>query len=605
MERYIKILLLLVQLVELKHVGYSQDRTGNLAEMNGQSERLFSMGLEKYPVRLMNAGRSTTEKQYLQQSYWLMIGILEDLSLYRDQYIRSGSLINIFPTAYFHTTFSEVRKIAAGHFTFPIEKMRQMAAFYDAYKWNRDHWDNGNKSLVENHWKLHFEYAESNSVCLYAPYVLTTGIAAHVEVDLARAIRFAYDNRFDKSIDKKNHELLTDFMATNTIFKLTRTKTLDDIGEARPFCAEALLGWFGEMFDGVLIKANNVAYEKVTLAMSAFNLKSIRNDKDVINLRMAAWDLAYSDQQLPKYFGWNVLGQPILDHTLLQARGKMLCRLAKVYKNPSDLIRIDSIILAGNSPEVTKSHIKIRKNDFVYIEVAKNVKVGETLGFSDGTGLLEYNPVASQYNKYKNYKHGAVMIFANGKMQSCKKLLIELGMKYFPFVSLTNGKKYVPGYYFIAEEDAILQFDINDAYPANNTGQFTVGVITLSYDAHFNRNLFNNCPSKDPSFKSDCAGGSWENEGVKSAFYHGVGNEAYRGSGNSKGCQCVYDDGDLLTEGDNAGSFDIGYWMVNGNLKDPRASYYHLVLDVIPHDLFKDWSAINPEYKTTGISKCR
>ena len=77
-----------------------------------------------------------------------------------------------------------------------------------------------------------------------------------------------------------------------------------------------------------------------------------------------------------------------------------------------------------------------------------------------------------------------------------------------------------------------------------------------------------------------------------SFYYHGTLNSSYRGgSYDNAGCQCVYGDftNTLVQNEKNQGSFDIGYWFLrSGTTPQPVRNYYHLVLDVIPHDLFEE-----------------
>ena len=178
------------------------------------------------------ASPNTAEMEARKDRYLKLIGVLQELGNYRQDFIAEGNLINLFPTAYYHTTHSEMLEIISNEFTYPVEKMQQMLAFYDAYKENRSNYDTGNNS-VEAHWKTHFDQATSyksnkvNFICLGIKATLETGIDAHVNYDLARAIRYANKNKFDPnasiSILKK------EFDSTNKFFPQTRKKTLKDL----------------------------------------------------------------------------------------------------------------------------------------------------------------------------------------------------------------------------------------------------------------------------------------------------------------------------------------------------------------------------------------
>ena len=85
---------------------------------------------------LLDGAKTDNEKTERETYYLKMLGILDQLNLYRTQFISSGNLINLFPTIYYHTTSLEVEKIRLNTFKYPVEKMRQMLYFFDAYKLN-------------------------------------------------------------------------------------------------------------------------------------------------------------------------------------------------------------------------------------------------------------------------------------------------------------------------------------------------------------------------------------------------------------------------------------------------------------------------------------
>ena len=261
---------------------------------------------------------------------------------------------------------------------------------------------------------------------------------------------------------------------------------------------------------------------------------------------------------------------------------------SKKYKTPTDLYTSTQFMFRGNTSSLVTSNIRVRKNDFVYVEITGKVKVGSFVGMADGAGALGSMPVLESYNKYKGHRHGCIMVILNNKIESCKRILDDLGSKYDIIgIAPDYGIEYVPGYYFIADEEGYLKFDINDVDPGNNSGDFSIGVIVMSYSAHLSRNIFNKCPEKEPDDEKDCFGNNWVKESPKSWYYHGV-NDSYRGGTSNPGCQCVYEyvGDDLVASGDHKGSFDIGYWHFKGDITKPRANYFHLILDVIPHDLY-------------------
>jgi hypothetical protein len=151
-----------------------------------------------------------------------------------------------------------------------------------------------------------------------------------------------------------------------------------------------------------------------------------------------------------------------------------------------------------------------------------------------------------------------------------------------------GGFGYLPHCYFFAPISGKISFDINDKDYTNNSGSFLVNVYILNSKSDIERNTFNRCPQKEPQTGKDCEGESWVSEGVKAWFYHGIFNAAYRGTSKNKGCQCVYDNGTLVTSHEDQGTFDYGFWEFEGNVADAKAKHLHLILDVIPHDAWKE-----------------
>lgn len=245
----------------------------------------------------------------------------------------------------------------------------------------------------------------------------------------------------------------------------------------------------------------------------------------------------------------------------------------KHYSSPRALYRMDTLFLKANRSQPLLTNITIQQNEFVYIEVYGKISVGTFVGETDGAGIPRSSLSLMMYNKYPDFNHGSVVFLRNGKSpQACVRILEDLGMKYdLPGVSPDYGIDYVPGYYFIADEAARLSFDINDNEPVNNRGEYIIIVLRMSHEDHQARNYFNRCPEKKPN-ETDCQGHTWIEEGIKSYYYHGI-NDSYRGQGERAGCQCVYDDGRLITKGKNIGSFDIGYWHFDGDLTKPQAHY--------------------------------
>jgi hypothetical protein len=170
----------------------------------------------------------------LKNLYYELLGATEKLNKYRNIFLANeSSLIDLFPTAYYNTTIEELRRIQNGDFRHPIEKLEQMQAFFDAYIINRENWDNGLKNQVEPHWAEHFKIAEEINKNKLKPYpikvqtVLNSGIDAHVGNDLARAIRYAVENRSNKII--LTADLKREFNDTKSTLLASGRRTTRDI----------------------------------------------------------------------------------------------------------------------------------------------------------------------------------------------------------------------------------------------------------------------------------------------------------------------------------------------------------------------------------------
>jgi len=179
-----------------------------------------------------------------------MVGALADMSKYRDQFLNTSwkeglgldNTIDMFPAAYYNTTHAELERIAAGDFTFPDVKLRQMIAFYDAYKVNREAWDRGDKGSVEDHWKRHFETATRPVGVFEATARLSatdnklqrtidSGMQAHIIFDFPRALDYAYRNGGNRV---SWTQAQPDFQATEQTFNTSIERTMNDMASRYP-----------------------------------------------------------------------------------------------------------------------------------------------------------------------------------------------------------------------------------------------------------------------------------------------------------------------------------------------------------------------------------
>ena len=188
--------------------------------------------------KLIQNAQTCQEKAEAEKDYQTLLGIAEDLAKYRNIFLTNGKFINLFPTAYYHTTILEMKRIANGEFTYPIEKMKQMIAFYEAYKYNRINWENKSYQKVEEHWKRQFKYSANilvdvNPLCSEVGEVLSMGIIAHVVYDFPRTIKYAFETRFNKSLSEDNPTLELEFKTTQTIFENSANLTIEDVAKIR------------------------------------------------------------------------------------------------------------------------------------------------------------------------------------------------------------------------------------------------------------------------------------------------------------------------------------------------------------------------------------
>ena len=249
--------------------------------------------------RLDGKDFSSAEKRKLQELSRELLGALAMLSEHREAFLRDGKPIDVFPAAYYHVTAIEMERIANGEFTHPIEKMQQLIAFFSAYETNRQAWDHGTR--VETHWQSHFRAtSEGPSAGWDYGQALYTGITAHVDFDLPRAIRDSFDNRFHGDLTRD--DLRMDFNMTNDTLRRANTPTLDDWIRVAPDRSGEWAGnigqwgWVGEL------ATNNV-----------------------LDHRSAAWNLAAPGKDLPT----KAEPQPPTDRAALARAADAACGAAQ------------------------------------------------------------------------------------------------------------------------------------------------------------------------------------------------------------------------------------------------------------------------------------
>jgi len=301
-------------------------------------------------------GLSDTEKQEREVAILKLIGIIQELDNYRQSFLLSLEPIDLFPTAYYHTTVSEYHCIIQNEFHYPLAKIEQLIAFYEAYKVNRENWESGNIASVELHWKKHFTNVSSlnteGKFCLEVGCILTTGIWAHVKFDLPRAIRHTIDSNLDMNL------LREDFKKTDGIFNTTALLTVGEISQ-NSSCKEWILDasnqyapivqnagqnlsnscfeeiidcmndpsfrcYFSEVFCYSAILGQILAYESICPGLITITGKVLTTD-DVKQMRELAWIQAYGSVDILGADNKPVGPQPSPDVNYYYERGKTYC----------------------------------------------------------------------------------------------------------------------------------------------------------------------------------------------------------------------------------------------------------------------------------------
>lgn len=281
--------------------------------------------------RLFSSCKSVPEKEEMQKQYWTLLGILQEMGSYRADFITNGTRVNFFPTVYYHVTLNEMKRIADLQFVYPIEKMKQMVGFYNAYKWNRQQWENSKFDDVEPHWAKHFELVKKHGYVL--PDNADDGIAmmyaidGHVRCDLPRAIRYAYQHRFNRSVSVE--KLKQEFIATNDLFDVSMNLAIRDVMDKN---LPALVAYIAKYMDGIARSAYDgmVAWLKdmlkeYPLVALLLDVNHIYDAADVIKLRQKSWELAFAGRPLKNPGGGLLMNQPVPDPGVWLSAGKSMC----------------------------------------------------------------------------------------------------------------------------------------------------------------------------------------------------------------------------------------------------------------------------------------
>lgn len=368
-----------------------------------------------------------------------MVNILGELGEYRNNFLRTSNLKELFPAAYFHTTKNELDKIVAREMESPIDKMEMMIAFYDAYKANRVAYESGKRSEIERHWQSYYDavsvgndFIEQKSPTLNElllnsslQIVLGAGIDAHVEYDLPRAIRYvAVDSKGGKGQTKEI--LRADFEKTDSIFSETQDLASKDI--------------INSLYPGFTSdKINSLA------AILGTKLLGSSMQSKVIKMRYEAWDLAFSGKRLPTLFP-----QPVIPHS---AESSLLnCESSQETTQFSIANRL-------------KTNIVVCKGDKIKTTASGRVWLGPWVQYSSPNGIAGlFLASAYNYDEIRNTNHGALVM-----------LLVDPINRSFKYAQIGEDWERV------SEDDAILAFIINDKHNSNNRGEYSVNVTITKY----------------------------------------------------------------------------------------------------------------------------
>lgn len=294
-------------------------KTNNLNHKNSVSffdDKKHWNCLFLYPKFIENYSQNN-DKEVLETHFNILLGIALELEKRRENFITTGNLKDLFATAYFHTCYFKIEQILDGVYLYPIEKIKQISFFYQSYHWNRAHWENNQKNLVEKHWITHFQKTEKKFPAFnykkYIGHVLATGIEAHIDYDLPRALSHAFQNRNLKSIENNVYleAIYEEFLKTEVIFEKVTDKTNADIEKAG-LCNKIWLDIFSKSYGKLITKT----------LINPFTREMIYTDNDVIAKRITAWKKAATNIEFLGKDEKILQPQPTISTEELESNGK-------------------------------------------------------------------------------------------------------------------------------------------------------------------------------------------------------------------------------------------------------------------------------------------
>jgi hypothetical protein len=271
------------------------------------------------------------KKRVIEDLFLRMVGALSELSEYRRAFLSKGirsGLVDLFPAVYYHMTRLELERIKNNEYRYPDVKLRQIIAFYDAYKRNREAYEKGRP--VEKHWGRHFQKVadvQKSLLRLLNPHVaengvqevIDTGMWAHIIFDFPRALRSAFDSLGGQG--PSWNDLQPDFKATETMFPTAMEKSIEDI--SAPGGWGRIVSWYLRIGSGFAFVT-----EKVRLVLPDNDNLALDPTAVTVEYIKAVRDLAWLRAREGPPWPWTLERQFESNPKEMRAKGESFCALS-------------------------------------------------------------------------------------------------------------------------------------------------------------------------------------------------------------------------------------------------------------------------------------
>ena len=254
---------------------------------------------------------SEDDRQAALELCYTGVGVLSELDRRRAAFRLRPRYMDLFPTIYWNVTDIEFRRIGQGDFAHPLDKLSEIALFYDAWAANRSSWEA--RGEAEPHWAIHYRLAAQADADFgaigegstfdtpdAARDVLDSAVSAHVDYDLPRAIRAGFDTRRDRSL------ILADFAADYALTDATIDRSTASAAEIYQAIRET------SKWSPLVLAAGSLAWLRQIVASE---------NATVITKRHHAWEVAMGTKPLPT----GDAPQPSGDHAALAREGRAAC----------------------------------------------------------------------------------------------------------------------------------------------------------------------------------------------------------------------------------------------------------------------------------------